>query len=873
MAGAAPATSSSRYDTILKLASGGMATVWIGTVRGALGFRQLVAIKKPHPHLLGDERFRSEIVAEARLASMIHHANVVDVRDVEIDGDSISLVMDYIEGASLGELIIAAAATGKPLPARVAVRIAVDTLAGLHAAHELVDERDRPVGLVHRDVSPQNILVGVDGIARVADFGVAKFARKNMASTSDGSLKGKLAYMAPEYLRGEAIDRRFDVFALGVVLWEALTGERCFRRTNEAETLQALLSHEPAPISQMAPELGTALDGILACALAKARDDRFQNAAAMAAALESTAGAAQLIAGHVEVAATVKALAGRAIDERRALVRAKLANEPSVASLLGVPAIAKDLAKPIPVRTAPMVEPMAKGPLAVPDTQVAVPRTLMVASAVPSTQPMTPRMDDAPAPPAPALPPQIRTLPSEAGAGLAVPPAIARANATHPSAGAVAIPPAPSPSAPTLDLPAEYTDTDPRSAAGMPPRRAWLLPVILFASLTLAGIGLWVSRTQAPSASSAPPVVHAVTSEPAASATAPPPPSSAAPATSLPRAILGAFHGGPALGAHRRARHARHAHHAPRTPRRHASPSCRTTGHGVGDRPETTGESVRDGQLMARGRYARRMKRVVVVALALAAGASIALACSSFTSDAAPSAAEGGPGEASIAPPDDAARAEAAPIADAGPAFCSTVDAQFCWSFDEGMQPLTGPFLTLATIPPSLSDASLTPPAAMQATLSGAGSTGVLLDVKPMVSKLRCEIAVRFQDVVSQPSESITVLQLDYVGSFFTAPRISAVKQDATTMRLTAYHAPGTPADLGNVPIGSWVHLSLESEVLDGGPWITRASVAENALGELAVDGGARDTLVHFDKVLFGLGALSQVTWHVQYDNVVCTWH
>ena len=418
MAGAAPATSSSRYDVILKLASGGMATVWIGTVRGALGFRQLVAIKKPHPHLLGDDSFRSEIIAEARLASMIHHANVVDVRDVEIDGESISLIMDYIEGASLGELIIASAAAGKPLPARVAVRIAVDTLAGLHAAHELVDERDRPVGLVHRDVSPQNILVGVDGIARVADFGVAKFARKNVASTSDGSLKGKLAYMAPEYLKGEAIDRRFDVFALGVVLWEALSGERCFRRKSEAETLQALLTHEPEAISKMAPQLGTALDGILACALAKGRDERFQNAAAMAAALESAAGAAQLIAGHVEVAATVKALAGAAIDERRALVRARLASEPSVASLLGVPA------KPTPMRTAPMVEPMAKLPAV---TTVDIPRTLMVASAVPSTLPMTPRMEAAPAPP------QLRTLPSEAGAGLAVPANIP--NVTHPSDG------------------------------------------------------------------------------------------------------------------------------------------------------------------------------------------------------------------------------------------------------------------------------------------------------------------------------------------------------------------------------------------------------------------------------------------------------
>ena len=550
MTGAAPATSSSRYDTILKLASGGMATVWIGTVRGALGFRQLVAIKKPHPHLLGDASFRSEIVAEARLASMIHHANVVDVRDVEIEGDSISLVMDYIEGASLGELIVAAAATGKPLPARVAVRIAVDTLAGLHAAHELVDERDRPVGLVHRDVSPQNILVGVDGIARVADFGVAKFARKNMASTSDGSLKGKLAYMAPEYLKGEAIDRRFDVFALGVVLWEALTGERCFRRKSEAETLQALLTHEPEPISKMAPQLGTALDAIIACALAKARDDRFENAAAMAAALESTAGAAQLIAGAVEVAATVKALAGVAIEERRALVRAKLASEPSVASLLGVPAIAKDLAKPIPMRTAPMVEPMAS-----PVAEVDGPRTRMVASAVPSTVPMTPRMDGAPAPP------QLRTLPSEASAGLAVPTNIP--NVTHPSAGVMAIPPAPSPSAPTLDVDAEYTDINPRSAAGLPQRRAWLLPAVLGVLFALAGAGVFVARTRSP----ATPVVAAVTREPAASSPAPPEVSAATPAASL-----AAPSAAPSLSASTSAAPSAHASAPGRPPRAVATP-------------------------------------------------------------------------------------------------------------------------------------------------------------------------------------------------------------------------------------------------------------------------------------------------------------
>ena len=209
----------SRYDTILKIAAGGMATVYVGTVRGALGFRQLVALKKPHPHLLADDSYRSELIAEARLASMIHHANVVDVRDVEAEGDSIVLVMDYIEGASLGDLLVAASRAGKRVPTRVIVRIVLDALAGLGAAHDLVDERGRTVGLVHRDISPQNILVGVDGSTRVTDFGVAKFKRRNNES-SDGSLKGKIAYMAPEYLRGEKIDRRFDIFATGVVLWE-----------------------------------------------------------------------------------------------------------------------------------------------------------------------------------------------------------------------------------------------------------------------------------------------------------------------------------------------------------------------------------------------------------------------------------------------------------------------------------------------------------------------------------------------------------------------------------------------------------------------------------------------------------------------------
>jgi serine/threonine-protein kinase len=324
---------SSRYKTILKLASGGNATVWIGAVRGSFGFRQLVAIKKPHPHLLEDPSLRAELLAEARLASLIQHANVVDIRDVNREGDDFSLVMDYIEGASLHELLVTAVKRGKRVPPRVVIRIVLDACAGLHAAHELKDERNRPIGLVHRDVSPQNILIGLDGIARVADFGIAKFKRRNAESTGGRLIKGKLAYMAPEYVNGQPIDRRLDIFALGAVLWEGLAWTRCFRGANDAETLKRITSWTPPPISQTVPGLGPELDQVVAMALAKSRDDRFETAAALANALATAAGAVNEIADHAEVAESVTELVGKTLDERRAIVRASLAGEPSIASM------------------------------------------------------------------------------------------------------------------------------------------------------------------------------------------------------------------------------------------------------------------------------------------------------------------------------------------------------------------------------------------------------------------------------------------------------------------------------------------------------------------------------------------------------------
>ena len=316
-------TNAPRYEPLAKIASGGMATVFVGALKGPLGFQQLVAIKRPHEHLLEHASFREALVAEARLASRIHHANVVDVRDIEIVGGSIQLVMDYVEGAALGQLIAAAGRKGKRLPPGVVLRIALDACAGLSAVHDLTDEDGRPLGLVHRDVSPQNILVGLDGVARITDFGVATAEEMSRTPTTQGTLKGKLGYMAPEYIRGRRPDRRADVFALGVVIWEALSGRRLFKGTNEGETMDRVLHEAAPPVGEDVIEIGGALDAILARALEKDPDVRFGSAEELQAALEETARRAGLVATHAEVAREVREAVGELLERRRKEVRAR----------------------------------------------------------------------------------------------------------------------------------------------------------------------------------------------------------------------------------------------------------------------------------------------------------------------------------------------------------------------------------------------------------------------------------------------------------------------------------------------------------------------------------------------------------------------
>lgn len=294
---------------------GGMAAVHLGRLRGDAGFSRVVAVKRLQESLAHDPSFVRMFTDEARLAARIRHPNVVPTLDVVSRGDELFHVMEYVHGETVARLVRAAKQVGAKVPVDVAVRVACDTLHGLHAAHEATDERGEALGLVHRDVSPQNVIVGVDGVARVLDFGVAK-ARGLSQTTKAGGIKGKVGYMPPEQLYGERVDRRADVYASGVVLWEMLTGKRLFAG-EEGEDALALALTAPVSRPSIHNELvDDELDRIVLRALDRERDKRFATAQQMADAVVAVVSPAQ----PSKVAAWVRELAGDVIEQRGRMV-------------------------------------------------------------------------------------------------------------------------------------------------------------------------------------------------------------------------------------------------------------------------------------------------------------------------------------------------------------------------------------------------------------------------------------------------------------------------------------------------------------------------------------------------------------------------
>jgi serine/threonine-protein kinase len=327
-----------RFELVAELATGGMATVFLGRISGAGGFQRFVGIKRLHPHLAREPEFTAMFLEEARLAARIHHPNVVPILEIGTSDQGYYIVMEYVEGATFANLIARTVQSGRRMPVRIAARILIDVLQGLHAAHELADDDGKPLGIVHRDVSPQNILIGIDGSARLTDFGVAR-ATSKLSTTRTGQLKGKLAYMAPEQARSaKDIDRRADIFAAGVVFWEALEGRRLFKGDGEADTLNKVLN-EPIPALRNAePSLPREIEEVLQGALERERARRFATAALFAENLERVTHEVDEVATHKDVAAYLEEILGPEIQKQRETVRALIASrEPNRPKSLSMP--------------------------------------------------------------------------------------------------------------------------------------------------------------------------------------------------------------------------------------------------------------------------------------------------------------------------------------------------------------------------------------------------------------------------------------------------------------------------------------------------------------------------------------------------------
>lgn len=322
-----------RYRLIAEIGHGGMAEVYLALLEGELGFNKLLVLKQIRPELAEDPEMMAMFLDEARLSARLHHPNVVETHEVAQEDGRTFMAMEYLEGQSLHRILHRLRRHGG-LPQSMHLQILADALAGLHHAHELADWDETPLGVVHRDLTPQNVFVTYEGTVKVVDFGIAK-VKGASAETRVGVVKGKVAYMAPEQARGEAVDRRTDIFAAGIMLWEAATGARPFRGLSEVEILHRLIHGEVPSARAVNPAIPEALAAIVDKAVALTRGERYATAAELRAALE----------GYLETTANrpkardLGRLLARHFAEDRARLKACLEEElrENPAGAVGVP--------------------------------------------------------------------------------------------------------------------------------------------------------------------------------------------------------------------------------------------------------------------------------------------------------------------------------------------------------------------------------------------------------------------------------------------------------------------------------------------------------------------------------------------------------
>lgn len=331
LSGGAPRTAFGKYNLFATLGRGGMADVYLAVARGPSGFNKLVVIKRMRSGLADDDSFKKMFMDEARLAARLNHPNIVHTYDVGEEGGVSFIAMEYLEGQPLNRVIKESQGSGRPLDQCVCARIVSEAAAGLHFAHELADYDGTPLGIVHRDVSPHNIFVTYEGQVKVVDFGIAKAALSS-TQTEVGVLKGKVAYMSPEQAVSAPVDRRSDVFALGIVLWEMLTQQRLMTGETAASTLHRLLSAPIPHVGSVRSDVHPDLDRIVSRALDKDPDRRYRTAQEMRDALDSFIAAQQMVVRQDEIGRLVTSMFGDLRGEVRQQIQAHMSSVATAAS-------------------------------------------------------------------------------------------------------------------------------------------------------------------------------------------------------------------------------------------------------------------------------------------------------------------------------------------------------------------------------------------------------------------------------------------------------------------------------------------------------------------------------------------------------------
>ena len=283
-----------RYELLERISVGGMAEVFKGRVSGAAGFEKIVAIKRILPHLSDDQEFIGMFVDEAKLSANLNHSNIGQVFEFGKIESRYFIAMEYIHGKDCRRIQDYFRSFSKSMPVPMAIRIMLEVCSALEYAHSKRDDAGRPLGIVHRDVSPQNVLISYEGAVKLIDFGIAK-ALSRSSKTSTGNLKGKYGYMSPEQVEGEELDGRSDIFAAGTVLYELVSGQRLFSSDSELGTLELVRKADVPPPSRTNPAVPKGLDAIILKALARRTADRFQRAEEMHEALERFAQTARMI--------------------------------------------------------------------------------------------------------------------------------------------------------------------------------------------------------------------------------------------------------------------------------------------------------------------------------------------------------------------------------------------------------------------------------------------------------------------------------------------------------------------------------------------------------------------------------------------------